>query len=299
MTRKAVFIGLGNMGFPMASNLLETMGSLGVYNRSQKNCLALVEKGATRFLDVKSVAQSADLVFLCLPGPLEVAEIVDGPDGLLANGSEGQIILDFSTVSPALSKELSLKASRKNITYIDIPVSGGGLGAQKRELSLMIGATKTEIEELDLLPYLLCVGNTFHYMGERGNGSAIKIINNYMAFATQIINGEAIAMADRLNIPLESFYDVVTTSSGNNLILGAKKQKVLSGDLSASFTVDLSMKDLELARQLCQDEKITNFSLNQAIQFYRLAQQLGYGRKDTASVIQVIRDLGKHTSILE
>ena len=132
MTRNAVFIGLGNMGFPMASNLLETMGSLGVYNRSQQNCIALVEKGAKRFPDVKSVAQSADLVFLCLPGPLEVAEIVDGPDGLLANGSEGQIILDFSTVSPALSKELSLKASRKNITYIDIPVSGGGLGAQKQ-----------------------------------------------------------------------------------------------------------------------------------------------------------------------
>ncbi|HAO62340.1 MAG TPA: hypothetical protein DCQ90_10700 [Erysipelotrichaceae bacterium] len=297
MTRKAVFIGLGNMGFPMASNLLETFGSLGVYNRSQKNGLALVEKGATMFLDVKSVAQYADLVFLCLPGPLEVAEIVDGPEGLLSNGSEGQIILDFSTVSPALSKELSRKATQKKITYIDLPVSGGGLGAQKRELSLMIGATKAEVEELNLLPYLLCVGKTFHYMGERGKGSAIKIINNYMAFATQILNGEAIAMADRLDIPLESFYDVVTTSSGNNLILSAKKQKVLSGDLSASFTVDLSMKDLELARQLCQDGKMTNFSLNQAIQFYRLAQQLGYGQKDTASVIHVIRDLGKRTSL--
>ncbi len=293
------FIGLGNMGAPMAANLLRTFGELVVHNRSQAACLVLKEQGAQVASCVRDLAQQADVICLALPGPAEVADIVAGPDGLIPSGRSGQYILDFSTISPAQSRELAQLAADKGITYIDIPVSGGGVGAAKGTLSLMLGATRKEIEDAGLLPCLEALGKTFHYIGSRGGGSAIKIINNYLSFTAQIMNGEAILMADHLGIPLETFYDVVTSSSGNNMILGAKKDKVLNNDLSPGFVVDLVLKDLELARQLCQDSGIANFTLNTGIQFYRMAQQLGYGKSDSSSVIRMIRDMEPATNKAE
>ena len=155
----------------------------------------------------------------------------------------------------------------------------------------MIGASEEEFASLGLKEYTDTFGDKYFYLGGRGNGNAIKIINNYMAFAAQTINGEALAMADALGISQEAFYEVTTKSSGNNMILGAKKQKILAGDYKPGFALDLVVKDLELARQLCQDEEIPNFSLNTALQFYRIAQAKGYGKEDSSAVIRTIREL--------
>jgi len=285
------FIGLGQMGAPMAANLLNKLGTLVVYNRSQAPCLALQQKGAVVAANIRDVSDHSDIICLALPGPVEVQDVVAGPEGLFASGRSGQTILDFSTVAPAQSRDLSRLAAEKGLKYIDIPVSGGGIGATKATLSLMIGASREEIEEAGLMPCLEAIGNVFHFIGTRGGGSAIKIINNFLSFTAQVMNGEAILMAEHLGIPLETFYEVVMSSSGNNTILGAKKDKVLKNDLTPGFVVELVLKDLELARQLCQDSGIANFTLNTGIQFYRMAQRHGYGKSDSSSVIRMIRDL--------
>lgn len=289
MAMRLGFIGLGNMGGPMADNMLTKFGNLTVFNRSQTKCRELEARGARIAASPAELAQLSDVVFLCLPGPKEVTAIAAGENGLFENSRPGQIFVDFSTVAPSTSMEMDRLAREKNVVYIDVPVSGGGAGAAKGALSLMIGASEAEIADLGLLPYLEAVGNKFHYTGKRGGGSAVKVINNYMAFTAQVINGEALLMADHLGIPVDTFYEVVTSSSGNNMILNAKMQKVKTGDLAPGFTVDLVLKDLELARQLCQDSRIPNFTLNTGIQFYRAAQLAGYGSKDSSSVIQIIR----------
>ena len=178
----------------------------------------------------------------------------------------------------------------QGIYYVDCPVSGGPTGAADSSLSVMIGATEEKITEQGLEPFLRVIGNTFHYIGKIGGGSSVKIINNYIAFTTQVVNGEALLMADTLGIPTELFYQVTTSSSGNNKILNAKKKKVLTGDLKPGFALDLVVKDLELARQLCQDMKVPNFTLNTGLQFYREAQRKGHGKDDSCSVIRVIRE---------
>lgn len=291
MQYKPGFIGLGNMGEPMAENILKKFGELVVFNRTRARCEAIAAMGAEVAESAGGLAEKCDLIFLSLPGPKEVTAVVAGPDGLLEHSHPGQIIVDFSTVAPLDSRNMAEAAEKKGVTYIDVPVSGGGVGAAKGALTLMIGAAEEEIRDAGLLPYLETVGNTFHYMNGRGNGSAIKIINNYMSFTAQVINGEALLMADHLGISMDDFYKVTTTSSGNNMILGAKMNKVKTGDLKPGFVIDLVMKDLELARQLCQDCQISNFTLNTGIQFYRLAQQLGYGQCDSSGVINVIREL--------
>lgn len=287
---KPGFIGLGNMGFPMAENILKKAGYLIVNNRSMDKCLALAEKGAEVAQTQEEVAEKADVIFLSLPGPVQVDEVVKK---LIAAGHEGQKIVDFSTVSPALNRELAKLASEKGIVYVDVPVSGGPAGAANGKLSLMIGAEEKEFEELGLKEFTDQVGDKYFFMGERGNGNAIKLINNYMAFAAQTINGEALAMADALGISAEAFYEVTTKSSGNNMILNAKKAKILEDEYKPGFALDLVIKDLELARQLCQDAGIPNFTLNTALQLYRAAQAKGCGREDSSAVIRVIREIEK------
>ena len=288
MALKLGFIGLGNMGMPMARNLLKKAGSLVVFNRSVEKTNAIAAEGAQAAENAADVAKKADIIFLSLPGPAQVDEVVRV---LIENGREGQIIVDLSTVSPKLNREMAALGQTKGIQYIDVPVSGGPAGAANGVLSLMIGASEEEFVGLGLKEYTDTFGDKYFYMGGRGNGNAIKIINNYMAFAAQAINGEALAMADALGISQEAFYEVTTKSSGNNMILGAKKQKILSGDYKPGFALDLVVKDLELARQLCQDEEIPNFTLNTALQFYRIAQAKGYGKEDSSAVIRTIREL--------
>lgn len=288
MSGKVGFIGLGNMGFPMAENLLKKEGTILVYNRTAAKAVPLVEKGARAAESVKEVAEKADIIFLSLPGPDQVKEVAGE---LIQSGKEGQILVDTSTVSPRLNREMAELGAKKEITYLDVPVSGGPAGAAKGKLSLMIGASREEYETLGIKEYTDQIGDKYFFMGKRGNGNAIKLINNYMAFAAQAINGEALAMADALGISVDEFYEVTTKSSGNNMILGAKMAKVKADEYQPGFALDLVVKDLELARELCQDNRIPNFTLNTALQLYRIAQARGAGKEDSSSVIKVIREI--------
>ena len=290
MAKKLGFIGLGNMGTPMAANLLKKEGALLVYNRTAAKCAALAEQGAAVAGSVAELAEKADVIFLSLPGPAQVEEVVRT---LVAHGRQGQIIVDTSTVSPRLNRSMADLGQSNGITYVDVPVSGGPAGAANGKLSLMIGASEEEYTTLGLKEYTDTIGDKYFFMGGRGNGNAIKLINNYMAFAAQAINGEALAMADALGITAEAFYHVTTQSSGNNMILGAKMAKVLADDYKPGFALDLVVKDLELARQLCQDAEIPNFSLNNALQLYRIAQAQGKGKEDSSAVIPTIREIAR------
>ena len=287
MAKKVGFIGLGHMGFPMAENLLKKEGSLIICRRPAAASSALAEKGAVIAGSNRELASLCDIIGVSLPGPLQVREVV--PE-LLSGAKRGAVILDFSTVSPALSQEMAELAAEKGVIYIDIPVSGGPAGAAAGKLSLMIGAAEPEFSSLGLKEYTDTIGDKYFFMGRRGNGNAIKLINNYMAFAAQVINGEALAMADALGISTDAFYEVATRSSGNNMILGVKMPKVREDNYEPGFALDLVVKDLELARQLCQDQNLPNHTLNTALQMYRLAQRKGCGNEDSCAVIKVIRD---------
>ena len=288
--KKIGFIGLGRMGFPMAENLLKMSGNLTVCRRPAAKSAALEEKGAVIACSNRELAEKCEIIGLSLPGPAEVGSVV--PE-LIESAAEGTVLLDFSTVSPKLSREMADQAAAKGVVYIDIPVSGGPVGAAGGKLSLMIGASEAEFTNLGLKPYTDTIGDKYFFMDGRGNGSAIKIINNYMAFAAQAINGEALAMADALGISTEAFYEVTTKSSGNNMILNAKMAKIKTGNYEPGFALDLVVKDLELGRQLCQDEQIPNFTLNTALQLYRVAQSQGCGKEDSSAVIRVIREMEK------
>jgi len=283
------FVGLGNMGRPISTNILKESARLLVNDHHEENMELLHSRGAVIESDTQVIAAQADVIFLCLPGPQQVREAVLGEKGLLAQGHTGQYIVDLSTIDVSTSQEIAREAKENDINYIDAPVSGGVKNAVSGTLTVMIGANTDEIAPIR--PLIETIGTTIHFMGRRGGGSAIKIINNFMSFAIMIVNAEALLMADHIGIPFDNFYDVVSSSSGGNVNLNAKKDKIRANDIEASFTTDLVIKDMELAVQLCRDSGISNFTLNSALQWYRMAQYQGYAKKDSSSVVQLIRNL--------
>lgn len=287
MAKEIGFIGLGNMGFGMASNLLKEFGPIRVWNRSQGKIDKMCEMGAIDGKSAEQMAQECDVIVVCLPAPKDVKSVVG--ERIIPNGKEGLWIIDSSTVDPETSKTMRQLANERGIEYTDCPVSGGKVGSNAGTLTFMVGATEEFAQPI--VPYLNVMGKTIHFMGKPGGGSAIKLINNFMSFSTAVINAEAINMAEHMDIPLESFYKVVLSSSGGNTNLKGKMKKVLAHDLEASFTVTLVLKDLELAADLCRSAGIPNFSANNAIQWFRLASKCGYADKDASSLVYLFREL--------
>lgn len=290
MGAKVGYLGLGNMGYGMAANLLKDLGELQVWNRSQGKVERIVAEGATSSGSAENMAKTCDVIIVSLPGPKEVREVIGRQ--LIPNGREGQWILDTSTVDPQTNLEMAKLAREKGIKYVDCPVSGGKPGADAGALTFMIGCT--EEEAAPVRHYFDVMGNTLFFMGKIGSGSAIKIINNFMAFSNTVINAEAINMAEEMGIPLETFCTVIMASSGGNNNLKGKMAKILANDLEASFTVNLVLKDLELAADLCRNAGIPNFTCNNTIQWFRMAQRYRYDGKDSSCLVNFFRELTPH-----
>ena len=288
MAQKVGFIGLGNMGLGMAQNLVKVADSLMVFDMVDEKMQMMKEAGAELAENNEQIAKECNVIGFSLPAPVHVRSVMQT---IVPLAKEGTWIIDLSTIDPATSKEMAEYAATKGIKYVDCPVSGGKVGAAAGSLTIMVGAEKAEMEPVK--KYLDCMAKTVYYMGTIGGGTSIKLINNMMSFSMAVINAEAINMAEHMNIPLERFYDVVLNSSGGNNNLKGKKPKVLAHDLSASFTVNLVVKDLELAADLCRKAGIPAFSANNAIQWFRLAQAMGYANKDASSLVYIFRDLTK------
>lgn len=288
MSQKVGFIGLGNMGAGMAKNILAVGDPVILFDMVEEKLKSFEGTGAALADGIDQVARESDVIIFSLPAPPHVKSVMDT---ILANGHKGQTVLDMSTVGPDTSKEMCQAAAEKGIKYVDCPVSGGKVGAEAGNLTIMVGAAEEEMKPV--AKYLEAMSKQIYYMGAIGGGTSIKLINNFMSFSMAVINAEAINMAEHMQIPLEKFYEVVLNSSGGNNNLKGKKPKVLAHDLSANFTVNLVVKDLELAADLCRKAGIPNFSANNAIQWFRLAQAMGYADKDASSLVYIFRELTK------
>jgi 3-hydroxyisobutyrate dehydrogenase-like beta-hydroxyacid dehydrogenase len=251
--------------------------------------------GADVASDNIQIAKHCDVIFLSLPMPAIVEDVVAGTDGLLKHGYPGQYIIDTSTISYGLSAKLCELAEEKGITYVDVPISGGAGRAAEGTLSLLVGATKEEMDKAQLVQYLEEIGNNIHYADIRGGGVGLKILNNMLSKAILFADAEAVLLAEHMGIPFKTLYNVIMSSSSQNEILRIKHEHIANHDYSASaksyFPVTGTLKDLDLARQLGDETGISSFGCNNMIQWYRIAQQRGYGNLDSSSIVELLREL--------
>lgn len=289
MMTKNGFIGLGHMGSHMAINLYKNTGSCLAWNRSKEKLDAVCKCGPTAAESVAQMARDCDIIIMCLADPTAVRSVMLGSDGILENAHKGLYIADTSTIDMETTAEMVKLSEAKGIHYIDIPVSGGVYLAEAGRLSLMCGCTKEEAAPIQHA--LDAISRISTYLGKRGNGTAAKLIHNAVSLSTQLIDAEAVVMADFLGIPTEAIFDVIQNGAAHNDILTYHGPRVLTNNFEGGHDVVLAVKDLDLCSKMCKEMGCPNFTLNQAIQWYRIAMNKGYAHKDTSSLFPVVREV--------
>lgn len=192
------FIGLGLMGQPMCRRLLAAGHHLTVWNRTPDKTLALQQAGATVARDPAALSRGSDIIMLCLADDTALQQVVQGDDGLLAHGRAGQLIVDFSSTSPALTRQLAQQAAARGMQWVDAPVSGGVRGADSGQLVIMAGGLAADIERLR--PYAACLSQRLSHLGGHGAGQVAKVCNQLIVAGNAMLIAETVQLAEAAGI---------------------------------------------------------------------------------------------------
>jgi 4-hydroxybutyrate dehydrogenase/sulfolactaldehyde 3-reductase len=283
------FIGLGNMGRPMASNLCRKGRSLVVYDINPEPVRALVALGARAGASVTDVAAASAVVFTMLPSSASVESVVAGAGGLLAGLARGGVIVDMSTIDPLVTDRLAAASAARGIAFADAPVGRLASHAERGESLFMVGADEATFARVK--PYFEQMGTTIHHCGGTGTGMRTKLVNNYLAIISCQLNAEAIALSQRFGLTLETTLDVIHgTTATNGQLKIAWPQKVLKGDVAPGFTIDLAHKDLTLIVEAANAAKVPVPVAAVAREAFSVARSRGYGDRDFSAMADVLCD---------
>lgn len=285
------FVGIGKMGSPIALNMLKAGHKLTVWDVSQQATEQLESLGAARASSLEALANTVHVTFTSLPNEAIVETVVCGDGGLLSGAHPNDVIFDLSTVSPSSTRRIAEYAAKRHVTLVDAPVSGSVTGAASGTLTLMIGATEEVTKPYD--PILNAIATTFFYLGDRGLGNTLKLINNLVALSNQVALCEAMALADRLAISRQIVGDVLGKSSANSFILEKKLADIVKHDYRPGFFVDLAYKDLGLALELAEEAGARIEVGKQTHRLYGEASGAGFGKLDGSGILALLEPLAK------
>ena len=242
------YIGLGNLGFHLASNLLKAGFQVTVHDLNKQAATPLIEAGAKWADSPREVAEQSDSVITCLPSPKAVTAVVSGDNGVLTGLKAGGCWIDMSTNDLNEIKRLAEIAAEKGIHTLESPVTGGVHKAAAGEITVIVAGEKSVFESHESA--LKAMGGKVFYMGPLGSASVIKVITNMLAFIHLVAAGEALMLAKRGGLDLAQSFEVIKASSGNSFVHETESQLVLNGSYNIAFTMDLACKDLHFAHEL-------------------------------------------------
>ncbi len=244
------FIGTGNIGTPMAANLILAGYELHVYDLDPTRCEALLELGAELGGSPRELAESCSLLMTSLPGPPEVEEVLLGAEGILKGASPGAIYVDLSTNLPSVVSRLAAAAADAGVTMLDAPVSGGVAGAEEATLAVMVGGDEAAFEQCR--PLFEAIGENVFYMGASGQGALVKLINNQVSLSARQVVVEALVLARKAGLDPAKAHAVMAVSSAGPHV--GRSERLLAREFDApTFTLQLAAKDLGLAQQVARD----------------------------------------------
>lgn len=288
---KVAFIGLGNMGGPMASNLLAANHSVTVFDLSQEACAAIADKGAGVAASALEAASGSDYVISMLPAGKHVAATYLGDDGLLAALDASTTVLDCSTIDAATAREVGEAAARAGIGFMDSPVSGGVAAAAAGTLAFMCGGDAQTFVKAELI--LKDMGKNIFHAGPAGAGQVAKGCNNMLLAIHMIGTAEALEMGARNGLDPAVLSEIMLASSGRNWSLevynpypGVMETAPASNDYKPGFMVDLMVKDLGLAMEIAQLSEVDNQMGQLARDLYAAHQEAGNGQSDFSGILR-------------
>jgi 3-hydroxyisobutyrate dehydrogenase len=282
------FIGLGNLGRQLAGSLLRAGFTLTVHDLDAGAVAGLVAAGARAGATARAVAEASDCVITCLPSPAAVSEVVSGSDGLLDGLRPGGTWIDMSTNDPHELERLAARAATRGIAALECPVTGGVHKAADGEITVIAGGDEAVFAAHR--PLLEAMGRPVIYAGPLGQASVLKVITNMLAFIHLVAVGEALMLAKRGGVALETAYEVIRASSGTSFVHETESQVILNGSYDIGFTMDLAVKDLGFARELGREFEVP-LELATVVEetFLRAREQYG-GAAWSSQVVKLLED---------
>jgi 3-hydroxyisobutyrate dehydrogenase len=251
---KIGFIGLGNMGKPLAERLLKKY-QLYVYDIDTKNLKYFLDKGAVACSNPSDLAKNTSRIFLCLPTSIIVEKVIYGENGLLETASKGSFIIDMTTGEPEISRKISKSIQSKEINFIDAPVSGGPKGANQGNIAIMVGGTKTQFSTIK--PIMDDISSNIFYAGEVGSGHSIKAGNNLLNLICRMATFEVISMLVKDGVSPETAVNIIQKSSGRNYATEITlPDNIISGKMFQGFSTGLMKKDAGIATKIAIANKV-------------------------------------------
>ena len=288
---KIAFIGLGNMGGPMAANLVKAQHQVFAFDLSAAALDAAADKGAKKATTAAEAVKGAEMVVTMLPAGKHVREVYE--KDVLPNAGKGTLLIDCSTIDVESARHVGTLAEKAGLEMIDAPVSGGVGGATAGTLTFMVGGSAGAFAKAR--PILEKMGKNIVHAGASGNGQAAKICNNMILGASMIAVCEGFMLAKRLGLDAQKLFDVASTSSGQCWSLtnycpvpGPVPTSPANRDYQAGFTAAMMLKDLMLAQQAAQSANAITPLGAEAAQLFSLFVNSGNGAKDFSGIIRML-----------
>ena len=289
MTSSVAFLGLGVMGFPMAGHLAAKGHAVTVYNRTGAKAAGWLDRHAGRSAPSPAdAARGADIVFTCVGNDDDLRSVVFGPDGALAGMSEGAVLVDHTTTSAIVAREVAAAAAESGIGFLDAPVSGGQAGAENGVLTIMVGGDDAAFARAE--PVMGAYGRTIVHMGAAGNGQLTKMVNQICIAG--IVQGlsEGLNFAVRAGLDAERAVEVISGGAAQSWQMENRAATMLAGKYDYGFAVDWMRKDLGIAMEE-GDRNGARLPLTALVdQFYKHVQARGGKRYDTSSLMILLTD---------
>ena len=287
------FIGLGNMGLPMARNLLKAGHQVTGFDVVASALEAAVAAGASGAASASEAAAGAEVVITMLPEGRHVREVYLGDDGIIARADPGSLLVDCSTIDVDSARLVNQAAAARGLEVLDAPVSGGVAGAEGATLTFMVGGSEAGMARAR--PVLELMGKAVVHTGPSGNGQAAKICNNMLLAISMIGVCEAFVLAERLGLPAEKLFEVSSRSSGQCWSLtsycpvpGLVPSSPANREYRPGFTAAMMAKDLRLAQNAAQSVDAPTPMGAQARALYALFANRGHGGLDFSAIIRMI-----------
>ena len=278
------FIGVGNMGNPMAANLIKAGYPISVFDRDAHKAINLVALGANLAPSIVELGKHSQVVICSLPGPAQVKEVMFGEEGLISVMKSGTTIIDTSTSSVELAQELTKLLEQKNVGFLEAPVTNAVDFAALGKLSIFVAGKQSDFDRHK--PIFEVLGEKIFYVGKPGNGATIKLLTNLLWFTHAAVIGEALMLGAKADIPLEIVAQAIQSSAGNSWVAQHDIPSIFAGHYDPSFSLALCCKDLDLVNQIARSQGF-DLTMGQFVQKLFEDAKTTYG--ESAAELHVVK----------
>jgi 3-hydroxyisobutyrate dehydrogenase/glyoxylate/succinic semialdehyde reductase len=286
---KIGFIGLGIMGSRMANNLAKAGYELLVYNRTKEKAKTLITKeNVTWKNSPKELAEESDYLFTMLSSPSVVEQMAAGEKGFLTHLKPGSTWIDSSTVNPSFTEKMATWSKNHKIKFLDAPVAGSKVPAEKGELIFLIGGEKDDVT--DCISFFEVMGRKYIHAGKNGKGTSLKMVFNLLLGQAMYAFSEGMALGESLGIDKKMLFDTLLDSPVVAPFIKLKRDKMEQNDYKAEFPLKWMQKDLHLASETAFEQSVGLPAVNVIKEIYALAKNAGYADKDFSAIYKYLSD---------